>query len=828
MLVGQCSPDFKEIDGQLLHKHLWTPKLWGTWKHEEHILVLEARALNKALNRVAFSKFGKNIRQLMLVDSMSVALSFDRCRSRSFKLLKQVRRYAATCLARNIDPHVRWIPSELNSADEPSRIDASEPSKTLVDQIPIRSDVQTTQEVEGARPTRTSIVLGSQEASIPSTRFSQRKARGKKSSANSGKDITDRETSDKADIHHTDGPRIDRAGSTEEKSEPSEPCQLGQFKFLDFTREQEAREELDSTKQTPMEEVCGRGNGGKSARPLAVGEKGHREGGNSLLPDRVCGVPSLCPQQCSQSSYSCAGGHGDDQVHESSLPSRLPVTQRGQALGGLHAPSPGFQPVWIKPATSCLSGPERLEKASARQLTKGLSSRSVGCHCSGIGSTRSGQDGSFHYDLPVSVRSTKRALSLQDYVSSPTYVSGDRALVTSSQPGGIPDQVQDGGVRRQHPVRLSLFEALGLNSLHRTEEAARPTVAMGLQLSELLPGFHAGGEETADRCHPVQHETFGPIHRPEQKSSTFAGSPEKRKVEKSQERVSLRKASQVSSHFQSAPHSSSKALPARRDTSRGCDAGSYQTPSATLKRGNRPGKYVADLFAGKGGVAHQCRRLGYKAKEWELERGIQYDLTSKKVRKRLISDIKRGRVLGAMLAPPCTTFSIARDRTKVIRSRDYPWGLPGSLLTDVERQKVEEGNRCFEAAFQIIYHLNKHRVPWLLENPASSKCWHLPPVLDLINGHGCCWVTLDFCQYGTVWKKPTSFLAGQLDLQDLGRLQQRCRGTDGFCSRTLKKHWQLTGTYKGVNLTKLAQPYPTTLCKQIAYVLTSPSHYNPP
>jgi len=92
----QCSPDFKEIDGQLLHKHLWTPKLWGTWKHEEHILVLEARALNKALDRVACSRFGKNIRQLMLVDSMSVALSFDRCRSRSFKLLKQVRRYAAT------------------------------------------------------------------------------------------------------------------------------------------------------------------------------------------------------------------------------------------------------------------------------------------------------------------------------------------------------------------------------------------------------------------------------------------------------------------------------------------------------------------------------------------------------------------------------------------------------------------------------------------------------------------------------------------------------------------------------------------------------------
>ena len=822
----QCSPDFKEIDGQLLHKHLWTPKLWGTWKHEEHILVLEARALNKALDRVACSRFGKNIRQLMLVDSMSVALSFDRCRSRSFKLLKQVRRYAATCLARNIDPHVRWIPSELNSADEPSRIDAAEPSKTLVDQIPIKKDVQTTQKVEGPRPTGTSLILRSQEASIPSTGFSEREALGEKSSANSGANITDRETPDKTDIHLTGGSRIGQVRSAKEKSESSEPCQLRQLKFINLACEQEAREEFDFEKQAPMEEVCGRSNGVGQSRPLTVREKGYREGGISILPDGVCRVPSLCPQQCSQPSYSSTSGHGHDQVHEPSLPSGPPFAQRGQALSGLHAPSSRFQPIWIKPAASCLSSTERSEEVSARQLTEGLSSRSLGCHCSGIGSSRSGEDGSFHYDVPLSLHSAKRTFSLQDHVLGPAHITGDRALVASSQPGGVPDQVQNRRVRRQHPVRLSLFEALGLGTLQRTETAAGPSAAMGLQLSELLPGFHTGRKEASDRCHPVQHETFGSIHRPKQKHSSFAGSPKKRKVEKSQECGSLRKIGQVSGHIQSAPHSGPKTLPARRDTSRGCDAGTYQTPSASLKRGNRPGKYIADLFAGKGGVAHQCRRLGYKAKEWELERGIQYDLTSRKVRRRLISDIKRGRVLGAMLAPPCTTFSIARNRTKVIRSRDYPWGLPGSCLTEVERQKVEEGNRCFEAAFQIIYHLNKHHIPWLLENPQSSMCWHLPPIRDLIDKHGCCLITLDFCQFGTRWKKPTSILAGQLDMQDLGRLQLRCRGADGTCSRTLKKHWQLTGTYKGVNLTKLAQPYPTTLCKQLAWALTSPSHYN--
>lgn len=217
-----------------------------------------------------------------------------------------------------------------------------------------------------------------------------------------------------------------------------------------------------------------------------------------------------------------------------------------------------------------------------------------------------------------------------------------------------------------------------------------------------------------------------------------------------------------------------------------------------------------------------------KAKEWELERGIQYDLTSRKVRKRLISDIKRGRILGVMLAPPCTTFSIARDRTKVIRSRAYPWGLPGSLLTDVEREKVEEGNRCFQAAFEIIDHLNKHRIPWILENPATSKCWFLDPMIELISSDNCILITLDFCQFRTKWRKRTTMLCGNLDHQDLERLNRRCRGSNGICSRTQQKHLQPTGTHKGVCWTKIAQPYPIPLCKQLAFVLTSPSHYNPP
>lgn len=45
-------------------------------------------------------------------------------------------------------------------------------------------------------------------------------------------------------------------------------------------------------------------------------------------------------------------------------------------------------------------------------------------------------------------------------------------------------------------------------------------------------------------------------------------------------------------------------------------------------------------------------------------------------------------------------------------------------------------------------------------------------------------LVLDFCQYGTPWKKPTSLLCFNIDSQDLQRLQRRCRGTSGVCSRS--------------------------------------------
>ena len=228
---------------------------------------------------------------------------------------------------------------------------------------------------------------------------------------------------------------------------------------------------------------------------------------------------------------------------------------------------------------------------------------------------------------------------------------------------------------------------------------------------------------------------------------------------------------------------------------------------------------MADLFSGHGGVSRTVLRLGFAARQWEIELGPQGDLTSRKVRAHIKRDIRRGKVLSAMVAPPCTTFSVARDRTAVIRTRRRPWGL--SQVSAKDRAKLLEGNRCMRAAIDLIKYLHRYGIPWILEHPFSSKAWFLPELQSLEQTPNVQVAVCDFCQYNAQWRKRTRFLCGHVDGQDLARLQKRCWG-HGICSRTNKPHIQLTGSNsQGVPWTRIAQPYPGQLCHHLAYVLSA-------
>ena len=91
------------------------------WARPEPIPVLEARASLFAVRHALRSgrTFGKRV--LILSGSISAVCALDRGRGQSFKMRRVSQQVAALSLGGNVQLAFRWVPSEWNPADGPSR-----------------------------------------------------------------------------------------------------------------------------------------------------------------------------------------------------------------------------------------------------------------------------------------------------------------------------------------------------------------------------------------------------------------------------------------------------------------------------------------------------------------------------------------------------------------------------------------------------------------------------------------------------------------------------------------------------------------------------------
>jgi hypothetical protein len=241
----------------------------------------------------------------------------------------------------------------------------------------------------------------------------------------------------------------------------------------------------------------------------------------------------------------------------------------------------------------------------------------------------------------------------------------------------------------------------------------------------------------------------------------------------------------------------------------GDHAGVAPSRNRLPNRGQLKGRYFADIFSEHGGVSCAVRAMHIPAKEYEIQHDDHGDLTSARARRALKNDARTWRLLAAMLAPPCSSFSIARDGTCPIRSREHPWGLPKLSLKD--RDKVKLGNLCLMAVLDLFHVVQKFKIPRVLEQHATSK---------MPSANQCLVKLVDFCQYGKQWHKRTQLVCGNVDVQEAERLSRRCTGKPGICSRTNRAHFQLSGSStQGVPWTAIAMPYPGKLCHDLAHAL---------
>lgn len=806
---------FEEIPSYLLAKSRWEPKIWGRWHHEGNILELEGRALVKSLRRIALSVFGSDIRQLLLVDNMSVALSFDRFRSRSFKLLKQIRRFSAYLLSRNIHAMVRWIPSEFNSSDEPSRFYSEEQSKLLTHLL--EDEVQTG---SGAKTT---------VAPCQKDHGAEEKAGLEKGERCEGV----REPCPDHGQGRLEGGVADQEGPVCPSVPPDGCGPVGAVVFLEeepgtgrvrFKFEQpDHRGPQESSNEKEKEDVPrpGRWRHGKDQSFVAGGESSGRADAQDLQR-RTIKLSELCPPfgvGCGESGILGSNGR---RLYEPAVHPGLPSVQ-GRPACGRHPPLlPGFWANGEFEVAKDVESFERLPEAVSRQIQIGLPASDLGCR--GQPDERDGpaENGCVCYGGGFELRTPFRAFEDEGFLAGEAFSGNYQQLEPPLEPRGFAGKKQNRRLRRLDCLRFSLPPGLERPSVQPAEKVAPRGPLMGFRLQRVLPSLQESDRAPGNRqFDPLPDPALRAVDRSSQRISDAAGGHEKRSMEVPVFGSEIRKGCSIGSHIQQPADGAAKPRQAVRRGAWGYHA-RYPKTNRVWRKSEVRG-YFMDLFSGKGGVSRAIHSLGFEAKQWDVLHGPLHDLTDTAVVNRILREIKRNRVKGVMMAPVCTSFSRARDRTKVIRTHRYPWGIPHRFLTEKEISSIRLGNACFRSCLRIINELNKRGIPWILENPWSSRCWSLPPLCHLISSQQAHLSRMDFCQHNTPWKKPTGFLHNHI--VDSHRLSCTCQGQNGVCSRTGRRHWPLTGSGPGGKpWTVLAQPYPPKVCKALAHALTSTYH----
>lgn len=190
------------------------------------------------------------------------------------------------------------------------------------------------------------------------------------------------------------------------------------------------------------------------------------------------------------------------------------------------------------------------------------------------------------------------------------------------------------------------------------------------------------------------------------------------------------------------------------------------------------------------------------------------------VEHRIVHMIQSGRVNFVWLGMPCTSFSRARkwDGLGPGPLRDYD-NLNGfSWLCAKDKYKVWQGNELLRFSLRIVKLCDQLHIPYALENPYSSYLWHMPSMVRFIRQAVPWVITLDYCQYGEPWQKPTTIMGNHWDVHQLAL---RCQGHEGNCSATKRPHLRLAGVNKdGMFRTLAVQPYPRALTRRVADLVT--------
>ena len=134
---------------------------------------------------------------------------------------------------------------------------------------------------------------------------------------------------------------------------------------------------------------------------------------------------------------------------------------------------------------------------------------------------------------------------------------------------------------------------------------------------------------------------------------------------------------------------------------------------------------ILHLFSGPcnrtDGFAAFALRRGYTCKEFDIENGQQFDLTSDIVWANVMSDIRTGKYVGMLAGPPCNTYSKARRKDgQGPRPLRGPHGADRYGLSDLtlaEQQLVKTGTLLAQRTAEATLEFNTLGRPSIVEQP---------------------------------------------------------------------------------------------------------------
>lgn len=740
----------------------WKQLSNGPWERMESIPVLEGRAIVWVLQHLARSSKQHSFKHLILTDSMSCTLAITKGRSSTGSMNRICRQVAAILLSTGMRIGCCWVPSELNPADRPSRgmpwqyFDARATAKTWCGHAATSKPVRT----QGWR----------HEA------FEQvRDELGLAESASGGATVVraqSQKDASEAESEAAEGfvPTGDVPWPCSQHEPRNGPDFLG--------------EEVSECSQGGVIQA-GVGPFGDSSSLLQssphllarVGYEGHCAHQQHVLGGAHTGGCPHSVGSCEVHEARCEKGPRFDPFFQSS--------QGLQEIGASYGPGAHSLPM--------LGQDCAILDQQGRVDGRILDASHLGCVCE----TRR--------DLEAPVETLDPSIQAAASVDGGVERAG---CIRGCSP------VKGGRNGRKCDIGSTLPVMAGIRPV--THEGNCSDHVSHLQFSHELcraevPQRSGGPEVPRNRNYVLLSDQARQCqHRSDAKAAQPPRHHEERPVEIHRVNTPLCERWPGRRDFRLPHHRSARLRNGcRRDDPKDVGSFAMQAPDQNC---------VLELFSGSGHFSRALRRCvpaSVHVYEVDINHGPQFDLTKRSFQRFIFKLIKKGKVVMVWLGTPRNSWSRARrgDGTDppLLRNQQYVWGIPG--LSESDAHKVAVGNILLKFSAAVFRLCLRLQIPVVLENPHTSMIWYASPVQHLLTHRSVNYEFTDFCQDGCQYRKRTRFLFAFLDLRHCCR---HCSARRGRCNKSGKPHQQLVGCPNGVFLTKLAEPYPLSLCRRLA------------